>query len=230
MSHPPGGNKWSRPRRDRQRMESRFRRAPFPLFGLPPGWEGERFLGPARWFRSRGRRTIQSLSLVHGVLLERGGSTLVVEMAHPDQPGGGGSLRVFAEELWTGRPDRGDPLVLVAESNDGGHLKPPVRFILSCVGASPTGPPRRRGHSDQPRFPHPASPSGPGITGTAQTPLASCARSRSCPARQILLRARKRSTHKTLLRRHLRSSGPRQEAHAKLRTSGAVGGGGACQE
>jgi hypothetical protein len=88
--------------RDRRRMEARFRRAPFPLYGLPSSWEGGRFLGGGSWGGVRGRVRTRSLSLVHGVLVEGEGPILVVETALPDEPGGGGPLRILAEELWRG--------------------------------------------------------------------------------------------------------------------------------
>lgn len=92
-----------RAERERRRRERRFRTAPFPLYGLPPSWEGGRFLGGGSWGGVRGRQQTHSLSLVHGVLVEGEGPMLVVETALPDEAGGGGSLRVLAEELWTGR-------------------------------------------------------------------------------------------------------------------------------
>jgi hypothetical protein len=92
-----------RAKRERRRTESRFQRAPFPLYGLPPWWQGERFLGGGGWGRERGRETIHALSLVHGTLVEGEGPILSVETSVPRQSGGGRPLRVFAEELWTGR-------------------------------------------------------------------------------------------------------------------------------
>lgn len=92
-----------RAERERQRMESRFRKAPFPLYGLPASWEGGRFLGGVHWSGKWWREAIQSLSLVHGVLVEGEGPMLVVESARSDEPGGGGPLRILAEELWGGR-------------------------------------------------------------------------------------------------------------------------------
>jgi len=92
-----------RAERERRRTERRFRTAPFPLYGLPSSWEGGRFLGGGSWGGVRGRQQTHSLSLVHGVLVEGEGPLLVVETALPDEAGGGGSLRVLAEEVWTGR-------------------------------------------------------------------------------------------------------------------------------
>jgi hypothetical protein len=88
--------------RDRRRTEARFRRAPFPLYGLPSSWEGGRFLRGAGWGGVRRRVRTHHLSLVHGELVEGDGPTLVVETALPDEPGGGGPLRTLAEELWRG--------------------------------------------------------------------------------------------------------------------------------
>ena len=92
-----------RAKRERRRTERRFRTAPFPLYGLPSSWEGGRFLGGVSWSGVRGRQQTHSLSLVHGVLVEGEGPMLVVETALPDEAGGGGTLRVLAEELRTGR-------------------------------------------------------------------------------------------------------------------------------
>ena len=92
-----------RAERERRRTERRFRTAPFPLYGLPSSWEGGRFLGGGSWGGVRGRQQTQSLSLVHGVLVEGEGPMLVVGTALPDEAGGGGYLRVLAEELWAGR-------------------------------------------------------------------------------------------------------------------------------
>jgi hypothetical protein len=89
--------------RDRRRMEARFRRAPFPLYGLPSSWEAGRFLGGAGWGGVRGRVRTHHLSLVHGVLIEGEGPILVVETALPEEPGGGGPLRILGEDLWRGR-------------------------------------------------------------------------------------------------------------------------------
>jgi hypothetical protein len=89
--------------RDRRRMEARFRRAPFPLYGLPFSWEGGRFLGGAGWGGVRGRVRTHHLSLVHGVLIEGEGPILVVETALPEEPGGGDPLRILGEDLWRGR-------------------------------------------------------------------------------------------------------------------------------
>lgn len=90
-----------RAKRERRRTESWFRRAPFPLYGLPPWWQGESFLGGGR-VSCGGREVIHFLSLVHGTLVQGGGPILSVETSVRGRPGGG-PLRVFAEELWTGR-------------------------------------------------------------------------------------------------------------------------------
>jgi hypothetical protein len=91
-----------RAHRERRREESRFHRAPFPLYGLPLSWAGERFLGGASWGSLSGKETIHSLSLVHGAIVEGEGPTLVVETAEPTAPEGGGTLRILAEQLWRG--------------------------------------------------------------------------------------------------------------------------------
>jgi hypothetical protein len=91
--------------RKRRKMEIRFRRAPFPLYGLPLSREGGRFLGGGGWGTHRGRETIHALSLVHGVLIKGEGPMLVVETAVPDATGGGGELRMLAEAVWSGRAE-----------------------------------------------------------------------------------------------------------------------------
>src|SRR5207244_1668728 len=92
-----------RTERERRGTESRFRRAPFPLYGLPLSYQGGRLLGGCGWSGSWPRELIHRLSLVHGVLVEGEGPMLVVESALADQPGGGGPLRILAEEVWRGR-------------------------------------------------------------------------------------------------------------------------------
>ncbi|HZP90185.1 MAG TPA: hypothetical protein VFC04_04215 [Actinomycetota bacterium] len=46
---------------------------------------------------------MNTLSLVHGSLVEGEGPMLVVETALPDAPSGGGPLRILAEDVWSGR-------------------------------------------------------------------------------------------------------------------------------
>jgi len=46
---------------------------------------------------------VTSLSLVHGTPVEGEGPMLTVETALPDEQGGGGRLRILAEEVWSGR-------------------------------------------------------------------------------------------------------------------------------
>jgi len=91
-----------RTERERRRTERRFRGAPFPLYGLPPSWQGDRSLGGGGWSGRTGE-LISSLSLVHGALVEGEGPMLTVETALPDEAHGGGRLRVLAEEVWSGR-------------------------------------------------------------------------------------------------------------------------------
>lgn len=82
----------------RREQEERFRRAPFPLYGLPPTWEGTRRLGGESYSKDRFRRaTIHSLSLVHGSNVEGQGPSLDVETSIPDAVAGGSELRCVAE-------------------------------------------------------------------------------------------------------------------------------------
>jgi hypothetical protein len=98
---------WTRPleevlkdaEQERKQREWSFQRAPFPLYGLPPSWEGRRFLGGGSWSGWRSER-VHSLSLVHGSLVEGEGPMLVTETAAAGAPAGGGVLRVVAEDLW----------------------------------------------------------------------------------------------------------------------------------
>lgn len=92
-----------RARRERRRTERWFRTAPFPIYGLPPSWEGGRFLGGVSWHGQGERQIVTALSLVHWTLVVGKGLTLVVETALPNEPRGGDSLRVLAEEVWSGR-------------------------------------------------------------------------------------------------------------------------------
>jgi hypothetical protein len=62
----------------------------------------------------------QSLSLVHGVIVEGEGPMLVVESALPNQPGGGGPLRILATELWGGRAESVVDAVAVLRRRWGG--------------------------------------------------------------------------------------------------------------
>jgi hypothetical protein len=104
-----------RARRERRRTERCFRTAPFPLYGLPPSWQGGRFLGGGSWHGQGKRQVVTALSLVHGTLVVGKGLTLVVETALPSEPRGGDSFRVLAEEVWSGRAQT------VAEALD--HLR-----------------------------------------------------------------------------------------------------------
>jgi len=90
--------------RSRRAREARFRRAPFPLYGLPSSWEGVRRLGGDSYSQkgSHSREHVQSLELVHGSRVEGAGSALGIETALPGCPPGGGELRCIAESFWTG--------------------------------------------------------------------------------------------------------------------------------
>jgi hypothetical protein len=87
---------------DRQRVEARFRSAPFPLYGLPPSWKGARFLGGGEWGGMPGRERTKALSLVHGTLVEGEGPILAVETASEFSIGGGALLSA-AGMVWAGR-------------------------------------------------------------------------------------------------------------------------------
>jgi hypothetical protein len=51
--------------------EERFANAPFPLYGLPPDWNGGRFLGDVSWGGERpGPDETTALTLAHGTIVE----------------------------------------------------------------------------------------------------------------------------------------------------------------
>lgn len=88
-------------KRHRERSERYFRRSSIPLYGLPPGWQGSRFLGGFHVSHNRGRDHVHALSLMHGSILDDKGPSLSVESSEPNSAGsGGGSLRAFAEAEW----------------------------------------------------------------------------------------------------------------------------------
>jgi hypothetical protein len=89
--------------------EERFANAPFPLYGLPPDWNGVRFLGDVgwRWERPGPDETI-ALTLVHGTVVE---GLAAIPVVHPEllvetsvlgDTGASGILRILAEGVWTG--------------------------------------------------------------------------------------------------------------------------------
>jgi hypothetical protein len=66
--------------RDHRREVERFRAAPFPLYGLPPGWPGGRYLGGWEGGWAKGQRPVTTaLSLAHGDPLTDQGPELRVE-------------------------------------------------------------------------------------------------------------------------------------------------------
>jgi hypothetical protein len=68
------------------------------------------------WHERGNRQVLTALSLVHGTLVVASkGLTLIVETSLPDEPRGGDSFRVLAEEVWSGRAQT------VAEALD--HLR-----------------------------------------------------------------------------------------------------------
>lgn len=74
---------------EREHTEARFRSAPFPLFGLPPSWNGARFLGGGWWVGMPGQERTKALFLVHGTLVQGEGPILGVETASEFSIGGG---------------------------------------------------------------------------------------------------------------------------------------------
>lgn len=90
-----------RAEKERRRTEARFRSAPFPLFGLPPTWHGDRFLGGAGWGGEPGHVQTLDLSLVHGTLVQGEGPGFIVETG--TRFVGGDALMIVAEMMWSGR-------------------------------------------------------------------------------------------------------------------------------
>ncbi|MEO6798034.1 MAG: hypothetical protein ABI401_08580 [Candidatus Dormibacter sp.] len=84
----------------RQEIEDVFRFPPWPLFGLPPSWQGKRFLGG----HSVSDRTISALALAHGDPWNPDTALLRVQVSGRDEP-----LRFLAENLWhvAARPPEG---------------------------------------------------------------------------------------------------------------------------
>jgi len=94
-----------RAREKHRRDEQRFRDAPFPLYGLPPGWLGDRYLGGGEGGGEPGQERTKALSLVHGTILQRGGPMLTVETA-TERVTGGGLLETVAGMVRSGHaPD-----------------------------------------------------------------------------------------------------------------------------
>jgi hypothetical protein len=93
--------------RERRDQVERFRRAPFPLYGLPPAWPGPRYLGgwEGSWSKGGGPVTT-ALDLGHGDPLADQGPQLRVEVrVDPDQAGRPPGARRWrrrrlAEDLW----------------------------------------------------------------------------------------------------------------------------------
>ncbi len=90
-------------KRHRRETERRFRRAPFPLFGLPASWEGERRLAGESHSTQGRTETIHALSLGHGGRWEREIPRIFVQSEVPDAAPGGNDLQLVAEALWRGR-------------------------------------------------------------------------------------------------------------------------------
>lgn len=73
---------------EREQTEARFRSAPFPLFGLPPSWNGGRLFGGGWWGGMQGHERTKAQSLVHGTLVQGDGPILGVETASEFSIGG----------------------------------------------------------------------------------------------------------------------------------------------
>jgi len=89
--------------------EERFANAPFPLYGLPPDWNGARFLGDVSWRWERpGPDETTALTLAHGTIVNGLAAMqvvypeLLVETAVLRDTGASGILRILAECVWTG--------------------------------------------------------------------------------------------------------------------------------
>jgi hypothetical protein len=75
----------------RKEIEDVFRFPPWPLFGLPPSWQGKRFLGG----HSASDKTVSALQLAHGDPWNPDAPQLRVEASQREEP-----LRFLAENLW----------------------------------------------------------------------------------------------------------------------------------
>jgi hypothetical protein len=125
-------------RRTRRALE-RFRVAPFPIYGLPQSWTGERFLGD--WATRRDRRAgaerTTSMQLGHGERLADRGPLLLVEVDAAGRPR-------------RGRPDLAERLAHAtaasgrATGDDGGAASRSGRVGAAWPGgaaaAGPGGP------------------------------------------------------------------------------------------
>jgi hypothetical protein len=98
-------------KRHRREAERRFRHAPFPLFGLPVSWQGERWLGGGSWGTQGRTETIHALSLGHGGRWEPDTPRLFVQTETPDAAPGGNELQLVAEALWRGRAETLDDAI-----------------------------------------------------------------------------------------------------------------------
>ncbi|HTG47924.1 MAG TPA: hypothetical protein VK646_09740 [Actinomycetota bacterium] len=106
--------------RRRRETEARFRKAPFPLYGLPTPWVGPRLLGGADTMsRGGGRARTTALSLVHGTNAADGDPWLVVESS-PEPSVGGGWFQIVARMAWDGSiaHDADAALTYLRETND----------------------------------------------------------------------------------------------------------------
>lgn len=89
--------------RSRRREERVFRDPPFPFYGLPPSWEGPRFLGGMGWGGMGREAGVNRLELAHGDPEDPRGMELRVSSSvargEPDLPQEL-LLRQLAESLW----------------------------------------------------------------------------------------------------------------------------------
>jgi hypothetical protein len=86
-----------------RREEQVFRNPPFPLYGLPPSWEGQRFLGGMGWGGMGRDAGLNRLELAHGDPEDPKGTELRVSSSvargEPELPEEL-LLRQLAESLW----------------------------------------------------------------------------------------------------------------------------------
>jgi hypothetical protein len=82
-------------RRRQSEQAALFRSAPFPLYGLPPSYQGRRYLGGSY---AGGKRAV-ALSLLHGSI-DGEEPFVIVETSTLKSGHGGGPMRVLADLCW----------------------------------------------------------------------------------------------------------------------------------